>query len=134
MFEYITRKRDPVAVAFYCGCVPFGILWVLHNSLVTGFSLEAYLITIGAFVLNPFELQPQNVKQRWFWKAMLRGGAIVHPLLLGGLWLLDATYPTFVTGTGTLFFVAIMVGALESVILSSIVDRFRPTEQGGPAG
>ena len=129
MFEYVNRKRDPIALAFYFGCVPFAILWVWHNSLVTGFLLEAYLITMGAFVLNPFELQPQNVKQRWFWNAMLRSGAIVHPLFLAGLWYLDATHPTFVEGTGTLFLVAIMVGALESVILSSIVDRSRPIDQ-----
>ncbi len=129
MFDYVNRKRDPIALAFYCGCVPFAILWVLHNSLVTGFWLEAYLITTGAFVLNPFELQPQNVKQRWFWNAMLRSGAIVHPLFLAGLWFLDAMHPAFVEGTGTLFFVAIMVGALESVILSSIVDRSRPPDQ-----
>jgi hypothetical protein len=128
MFEYVNRRRDPIAVAFYCGCVPFGIVWVLHNSLWTGFALESYLISMGAFVLDPFELQPQNVKQRWFWKAMLRSGAIVHPLFLGGLWLLDSTYPTFVTGTGTLFFVAIIVGALESVILRSIVDWLRPAD------
>ncbi len=131
MFEYVNRKRDPIALAFYVGCVPFAILWVWHNSLVTGFLLEAYLITMGAFVLvNPFELQPQNVKQRWFWNAMLRSGAIVHPLFLAGLWYLDATHPTFVEGIGTLFLVAIMVGAPESGLSSvRIVDRSRPIDQ-----
>jgi hypothetical protein len=84
MFEYAARKRDPIAVAFYSGCVPFGVAWVLHNSLLTAFLLEAYLVTIGAFVLIPFELQPQNVKQKWFWKATLGTGAIIHPLLLPG--------------------------------------------------
>jgi hypothetical protein len=126
MFEYINRKRDPVAVSFYCGCVPFAIIWVLHNSLWTSFMLEGYLITMGAFVINPFELQPQYVKERWFWKATLLGGAVVHPLFLAGLWFVDVTYPSFVTGTGTIFFVAIIVGGLESVVLSSIANRSRP--------
>lgn len=130
MFDYI-KQRDPRAVAFYWGCVPFAILWLLHNSLLTVFLFEAYLITVAVFVLCPFEFQQQDVKQQWFWKAMLRNGAIIHPLLLGSLWFLDAAYPaTFVEGSTTLFFVAIIIGAMESYILSSIVDRSRPAEPG----
>src|SRR6266700_6404786 len=126
MFEYINRKRDPVTVAIYCGGVPFAIAWVLHNSIGTAFALEAYLVTMEVFVINPFELQSENVKQRWFWRGTLLGGAVVHPLVLGGIWFLDSNNPAFIKGGGTLFFVAIMVGALEIVTLNSIANRFRP--------
>jgi hypothetical protein len=102
----------------------------MHNSVWTWFALEAYIVTIGAFVLIPFDLQVQNVKQRWFWRGILVGGAVVHPLFLGGLWVLDSTYPTFVTGTGTVFFVAIVVAGLESVVLNSIANRSRPKNEG----
>jgi len=132
MFEYVRRKRDPISIAFYCGAIPFGSAWVIHNSLWTGFALEVYVISVGSFVLLPFEFQTQDVKQRWFWEAMLRIGAIVHPLLLGGLWLLDARYPVLVTGTGTIFLVTILLGALESVILSVLVNRRRPDSTSSP--
>jgi hypothetical protein len=128
MFDYVSRKTDPKQIAFYCGCVPFAIPWTLHNSLWTGFLLEAYLISVTVFVFLPFDFEEQNTKQRWFWKAMLRFGAVVHPLFLGGLCLLDATYAAFVTGTGTIVFMAIVVGAIESVILSRIVSQHRPVE------
>jgi hypothetical protein len=134
MFEYVTRKRDPIAIAFYCGTVPFGTLWALWPSLRTGFALEAYLITMFAFVLDPFEMHPQNVKQRWYWRIMLRSGALVHPLLLAGLWYLDATHPTFVEGTGTIFLVAFVIAIVEIVVLGNIVDRFRPAGQADRAG
>jgi hypothetical protein len=126
MFEYVDGGTDRVTVIFYWGCVPFGLAWAFHNSLVTGFALEAYLISIGVFVLNPFEMQKQDAKQRWFWQIMLRAGAVVHPLCLIGLWFLDATYPAFVTGTGTIFFMALVVAGGEMVILGETVERFRP--------
>jgi hypothetical protein len=131
MFEYISRKRDPIALVFYCGAVPFGILWVLHNSRWTGYLLEAYLITMIAFVIVPFETRQKDAKQRWFWKIMLWGGAVVHPPLMAGLWYVDATYPSFVTGTGTLIFVAFGIGVVEALVLGETADRFRPKEQGG---
>jgi hypothetical protein len=60
---------------------------------------------------------------------MLKFGAVVHPLFLGGLCLLDVTYSAFITGTGTIFFMAIVVGAAESVMLSKIVNQHRPPDQ-----
>lgn len=129
MFDYI-KQRDPKVIAFYWGCVPFAILWLLHNSLWTVFLFESYLITGAVFVLLPFELQRQDAKQRWFWTAMFRNGAIIHPPVLGVLWLLDATFPAiFVEGSTTLFVVAILVGAGESSLLNSIVGRSRPVEE-----
>jgi hypothetical protein len=83
-------------------------------------------MTVAVFVFQPFDTEEQNTKQRWFWKSMFKYGAIVHPLFLGGLFALDATYPTFVTGTGTIFFMVIVVSALESAILSKIVNQHRP--------
>src|SRR5580704_6426839 len=118
MFEYVNRKTDPKKIAFSCGCILFAIPWILHNSLWTGFLLETYVISAGVFIFLPFDSEEQDTKQRWFWKAMLKFGAVVHPLFLGGLWLLDSTYSTFVTGTGTIFFMAIAVGGLESAVLS----------------
>jgi hypothetical protein len=39
----------------------------------------------------------------------------------------DATYPSFVTGTGTLFFVAFVVAVIETEVLGETIDRFRLT-------
>jgi hypothetical protein len=128
MFEYV-KQRDPVATVFYCGCIPFGLAWALHPSLMTGFALETYLISTGVFVLNPFEMQKQRVKQRWFWRIMLRAGAPVHSFFLVGLWLLDRTSPAFVMGTGTIFIVSFAVSMCEIVILGETVRRFAPPDQ-----
>jgi hypothetical protein len=78
------------------------------------------------FVFNPFEFQHQDVKKRWFWKIMLGTGAPIHAAFLAGLWFLDARYPTFVTGTGTIFFDAAIVYLAETAILNKIVNRYRP--------
>jgi hypothetical protein len=133
MFEYVSRKRDPVVVLFYCGTIPFGILWAVRPSLGTGFLLEAYLITMGTFAIVPFETRQQDVKQRWYWKFMLRAGSLVHMPMLACLWYIDATYPSFVTGTGTLIFVAFVIAVIEMVVLGEIVDRFRPSVESGGA-
>jgi hypothetical protein len=126
MFEYINRKRDPVAVAFYCGLVPFGLFWIMRQSLIAGFALQAYLLTVIVFVFYPFEMQAHNIKQRWFWKRMLVVGAVVHVLVLAGLWSLDANFQIFVTGTGTVFFVGFVAGVIEMIAVGEMVDRSRP--------
>jgi hypothetical protein len=132
MFEYIAKKRDPISIVFYCGFVPFGLFWALHQSLVAGFLLQAYIVTTAVFVLDPLQMQPQNAKQRWFWKIMLRGGIAVHPLFLAGMWYLDVTHPVFVAGTGTVFFDGFVASVIEIVVLGTIVKRFRPLEHAEP--
>jgi hypothetical protein len=133
MFDYINRKKDPIAVIFYCGLIPFGLFWVLRRSLIAGFAFEAYFATMAAFVYGPFEIHNQihNFREPWFWKSLLLAGGLVHPLFLIGLWYLDRTYPVFVTGTGTLGLVGFVVGVVEMVAVGEIVDRFRPPEQEG---
>jgi hypothetical protein len=129
MSEYINRKRDPAAVIFYCGLIPFGLFWVVHRSLFAGFLLQTYLITVVVFVFYPFEMKVQNLRQWWFWKRMLQAGIPAHLLLVTGLWYLDATYPFFVTGTGTVFFLGFVAGVIETVVVDEIVDRPRPKGQ-----
>ena len=126
MFEYVIRKRDPIAIAFYVGCVPFGLAWAFHQSMITGFLLEAYLITCMTFAFMPFEVYQNRAKQPWFWKSMIRKGVLVHPVFLAAVWFLDATYPAFVTGTGTIFFIGFVIGVAEAVLLGEIVDRTQP--------
>ena len=64
---------------------------------------------------------------------MLQIGAVAHILFLSGLLYLDVTYPTFVTGTGTVFFTAFVVGVIEMVVVGEIVDHFRSDErESGP--
>ncbi len=126
VFEYINRKKDPIAVVFYCGLIPFGLFWVLRRSLIAGFALQTYLITVVVFVFYPFEMQAHNIKQWWFWKRMLGVGVVIHTLLLAGLWLLDVNFRIFVTGTGTVFFVGFVAGVIEMIALGEMVDRSRP--------
>jgi hypothetical protein len=130
MFEYINRKRDPITIALYLGAAPFAIAWVLHNSIWTAFALEAFLITMEVFVINPVELQGEKIRQRGYWKGMILSGMVLHPLFLGSVWFLDSKYPVLIRGTGTLFFVAIMVGALESVTINPIAARLQPKNGG----
>jgi hypothetical protein len=127
MFDYM-QKRDPFAIAFYCGAVPFGLLWAFHHAVWTAFLLQAYLITMAVFVLDTFEMRPNRAKQRRFWKVMLLTGVLVHPLLLFCLWRLDAVYPGLVRRWGPLFIVAILASILEMVILGETVDRLMGTE------
>jgi hypothetical protein len=128
MFDYVNRKRDPISLIFYGGLIPFGLIWALHQSLVTAFVLEVYLITTCVFVIGPFEVRKQRVNQPSFWKAMLRAGAVIHPIFLATVWYLDATHPAFVAGVGTLFFVAFLVSIVEAVVLETTVDHFRPED------
>jgi hypothetical protein len=128
MFEYINQKRDPVAVIFYCGLIPFGLFWVIRRSPIAGFALQSYVISIIVFVVYPFEMKVKNIKRWSFWKRMLQIGASAHLLLLTGLWFLDATYPVFVTGTGTVFFTAFVAGVIEMVVVGEILDRPRLTD------
>ena len=128
MFDYIDRKRDPFAIAFYCGAAPFGLLWVLHHAVWTAFLLQAYLITMLVFVLDPFEARPKRARQQGFWTIMLLSGVIVHPTLLFGLWYIDSAYPNLVEGWVALFTVAFVIAVIELVVLGEIVDRLRPSE------
>jgi hypothetical protein len=123
MFDYVNTKRDTIAIIVYCTGAPFGIYWAFWRTPTAGFAMQAYLLTVIVFMLDPFQMQKEKVKQWRFWKAMLSGGAIVHPLFLAGLWHLDMTHPVFVTGTGTVFFVGIATGIVEMIVLSEIVER-----------
>jgi len=122
-------KANPASAIFYCGAAPFSVIWILRNSLPTAFALQAYLVTVGVFIDGPFRTQKQIVNQRWFWKGMLIGGIIVHPLFLIGIWYLDNTYPSFVVGTATLFLLVFITSVIESIIMGKMVDRFRPPKQ-----
>jgi hypothetical protein len=130
MFDDLNRKRDPATLIFYCGLVPFGLFWVFHRSLVAGFALQTYAVTVIVFVFYPLEIQRKNITHWSFWNRMLQVGAVPHLLFLSGLWYLDATYPTFVAGTGTVFFTAFVVGVIEMVVVGEILDRSRPSKRG----
>jgi hypothetical protein len=127
-FVYLI-KTNPVRSLFYIGSVPFGILWVRHNSRPTAFALQAYLITVFVFAYEPFRNEKQNVKKRWFWKAILIGGILMHPALMLALWNLDGAHPSLVTGGGGVFGVTFLVAVLESIMIGSIVNRYRPKDE-----
>ena len=122
-------KANPVSAFFYGGAIPFGALWIAHNSVRTAFALQAYCVTTLVFLDDPFRTEKENVKKWWFWKAMLGGGALVHPFVLAGIWSLDAGHPAVAARAIELFSIAAVAAALEVIILGLIVDRRRPTEQ-----
>lgn len=126
MFEDSVEKRDPITTILYCGLAPFAIAYWIHNSLATSFAMEAYLVSCCVFVVDPFEMRKKYVKQRWYWRIMLRAGLLIHPPVLIGLWFLDRAYPIFYDATGTIFVMAIAIAASEIGILAAIVRRFRP--------
>jgi hypothetical protein len=128
-------KSNPVSAIFYCGAIPFAVLWIAHNSVATAFALQAYCVTTLVLLDDPFRTERQNVKEWWFWKALLRGGALIHPFVLAGIWWLDAAHLALVTRGVGLFSVAFVAGALEVVVLGLIVDRCRPPDRAktGPA-
>src|SRR5579872_4437763 len=113
MFDYSNRRRNPITVIFYGGLVPFVLVYAFHQSLATAFALETYLVSVCVFVIGPFEVKKRTVRELSFWKAMLRAGAVIHPLFLAGLWYVDSTHPEFVAGVGTLFFVAFVLSVVE---------------------
>jgi hypothetical protein len=121
-------KSNPVRFIFYCGAVPFALLWIFRSSLATGFMFQVYLLTIGVFVDGPFRNQPEKARKWWFWKAMLQSGAVIHPIFLVGMWSLDVTYPSFVIGGATLFLLVFVASVLEAIILKSVVGRFRQVD------
>ncbi len=129
MFEDSVEKRDPITIIFYCGLAPFVVAWWIRNSLATGFAMEAYLVTCCVFIVDPFEMRKEYVRQRWYWRIMLRAGLIVHPPVLIGLWFLDKTHSVFVDGTGTIFLMALAISVAEIVILGETVKRFQREAQ-----
>ena len=131
MFEYSNQKRDPVAIVFYCGLIPFGLCWVVYRSLVAAFALQSYLIGAIVFVVYPFEMKARNLKEWSFWKRMLQVGVPVSVLFLSGLWVLESHYPIFVGGIVAVTFTSFVLGIVEMIVVGEIVDRLRPP---GPDG
>jgi EamA domain-containing membrane protein RarD len=119
-------KENPVRSVVYCGAIPLAIPWILHNSVTNGFALQAYLVTTFVFALEPFRNKKLEVKKWRFWKAMLIGGILIHPLFLYGMWYLDRTNTSFVNGAATLFLLVLVAGVLESIVLGNFVNRFLP--------
>jgi hypothetical protein len=131
MFEYVNQKRDPIAIIFYFVAGVFGLLWGIYPSLLTGFMGEAYLITCLIYVVIPFEFQKREVKQLWFWKAMLGAGALIHLPLMLLLWFLDVSFPVLLAGILPMFIVGAVIGVPETMIFSWIVEHYRPAVAGG---
>ena len=129
MFEDSVERRDPITVIFYCGLAPFAVVWWIHQGLATGYALEAYLVSCCVFIVDPFEMRQEYVKQQWYWRIMLRAGLIVHPLVLIGLWFVDKSHSVFVDGTGTIFFMALVISVAETAILRQIVEHYRPANR-----
>jgi hypothetical protein len=123
LFEYSDQKRDPVTVIFYCGLIPFGLFWVIHRSVATGFALQSYFIVAIVFVIYPFEMKARSLKDWSFWRRMLQVGVPVSVLFLLGLWLLDTHYPVFVTGIVAIAFTSFVVGVIEMILVGETVDR-----------
>jgi hypothetical protein len=126
---YLVREK-PARSVLYCGAIPLALLWIHRESLANAFALQVYLLTAGTFGYEPFRNNKRFVKKWWFWKAMLGGGVLVHPLFLAGMWYLDVENSSFVRSAATLMLLVFVAGVLESIILGSIVNRFRPAEQG----
>lgn len=130
MFEDSIEKRDPITIIFYSGLAPFALAWWIHRGLATGFAMEAYLITCCVFVVDPFEIHNKYVKQGWYWRIMARAGVAIHPMVLVAVWFLDKLHPVFVDGTGTIFFMALVIAVAEAGILQRIVKQFGPAREG----
>ena len=129
MFEYSDQKRDPAAIIFYCGLIPFGVFWVVHRSVATGFALQSYSIAASVFVFYPFEMKARKLKDWPFWKRMLRVGVPINVLFLLGLWFLDTHFPIFVTGIVAVTFTSFILGVVETVVVGEILDRSRPDDR-----
>jgi hypothetical protein len=54
--------------------------------------------------------------------------ALLHLFFVGGLLILDAKFPIFIIGTGTVIFMAIVIGVVEAAHMKFLVDRSRPKE------
>jgi hypothetical protein len=125
VLSYHSGKRNPIILGLYCAAVPFGLLWVFKQTPVAAFCFQVYLVTACVFVVGPFELQKEYVKKRLFWKAMLWGGAIIHPLFLAALWHLDMTYAQFISGkTGNVILLAFVASLAEALVLARVVTWF----------
>jgi hypothetical protein len=125
-------KENPVRSLMYCGAAPFGVVWIVHNSVATGFALQSYLVTTFVFAYEPFRNERESVKHRWFWKVMVLGGLPIHMLFMTSMWYLDRRYRSFTFGGGTLFLLVFAVCVAESIMLGSIVNRFRPERVTAP--
>lgn len=119
-------KANPALTAIYAGVIPLATLWIIRDSFATAFALQVYLITAFVFIDNPLRNQKQRAKSWFFWKRMLLVGAIIHPLLLAGIWYADLTFPSFTVGGASLILLVFICGAVELVVVNSLVDRFWP--------
>lgn len=121
--------ENPIRSLLYLGAIPFAALWIAHNSFWRGFALQLYFITTFVFAYYPFRKEKEDAKKWWYWKAMLVGGILIHPALMLALWNLDGAHPDLVTGAGGLFGITFLVAVLESIMIGSIVNRYRPKYQ-----
>ena len=135
MFEYSNQKRDPIQIIFWCGGIPFIVFWLFHrHSIIAAFAVQVYVVSAAVFLFYPFTIQPQNVRQKWFWKLLLQAGIMPHLLFLTGLWYFDVTYPNFTTTPGTVIFMAFVLGVIEMFVVSMIMDRLHPDDHSQQAG
>jgi hypothetical protein len=134
MFGYISPDNrgidlDAPAICFVVGWTPFLIAWVEYNTAFTEFLVQAYFLTIFLFVVYPRKYERRNIKQLWFWKAMLVGAFPLHSVTLAAMWLFDVwDKPKWGSGRTVLGIVVVAV-MIEGPLVSKIVNFFRPENE-----
>jgi hypothetical protein len=125
MFEYGNEPLDRKKIALWIALTPFSLFWIFHRSLLSAFLLQVCFISFEAFVYGPDKELWDNVYKLWSLKAIVVTVCVIHPLFLAVLWYLDESYPFLITGAGSVFVTAFIVGTIEMVVVGETTDYIR---------
>jgi hypothetical protein len=79
-----------------------------------------------AIRVYPLKFEQSSVRKRWFWKWMLLGGIALHPLILGAMWFVDVATKSGWHAAATMLTICAGGTAFEGIVLSGIINHFRP--------
>ena len=129
MFEKINSDNgielDAASICFVFGWIPFVIAWGYYNTAFTEWLVQTYFITVMVFINYPRQYQRKNLRKMWFWKAIMLGALVLHPVVLAGMWFVDVSTKTKWHEATTMLSVCAVAGILEFVVLNKIVKYFR---------
>jgi cyanate permease len=137
MFEFINDDDDGIGlnaptICFVLGWLPFIIAWAEYNTVLTEWLVQVYFLTILIFIVYPTKYARKNVRQRWFWKAMLAVALVLHPVILVGMWFVDAWEKTKWHEATTMLSTALAALIVEALLLYKIVAFLSPVGETPP--
>jgi hypothetical protein len=114
------------------GGVPFVLLAVVHQTLLTILILQAYMLTVLLFGYLLFVEERDNISKVWLWKAMIPI-SLVHAIALMSVFFWDKAYPDLANKGLISTSILSVFGLIEYFFMLWLIELFRPSDYEDPA-